>query len=163
MNRAALINTALETVGIDTRRFSLNWVSAAEATRFVKLIKEFTGQIAELGPLGESEGIAPDELRRGTEAARMALQGSKIRMAFARQAKQIKQEGTYGKFPDKDKILTALKDEINLYETFIYLREKERSSKELAGLLNLPEDKILAMVETLKKKNIWEGEIKIKD
>jgi hypothetical protein len=159
MNRAALINTAIETVGIDKRRFSLNWVSAAEATRFVKLVKEFTVQISELGTLGESEGIAPDELRRRAEAARMALQGSKIRMVFARQAKQIKQEGTYGKLPDEDKILTALKDEINLYETFIYLREKERSAEELAGLLNLPEDKILAMVETLKKKNIWEGEL----
>jgi hypothetical protein len=159
MNRAALINTAIETVGIDKRRFSLNWVSAAEATRFVKLVKEFTVQISELGTLGESEGIAPDELRRRAEAARMALQGSKIRMIFARQAKQIKQEGTYGKLPDEDKILTALKDEINLYETFIYLREKERSAEELAGLLNLPEDKILAMVETLKKKNIWEGEL----
>jgi hypothetical protein len=159
MNRAALINTAIETVGIDKKRFSLNWVSAAEATRFVKLVKEFTVQISELGTLGESEGIAPDELRRRAEAARMALQGSKIRMVFARQAKQIKQEGTYGKLPDEDKILTALKDEINLYETFIYLREKERSAEELAGLLNLPEDKILAMVETLKKKNIWEGEL----
>jgi hypothetical protein len=159
MNRAALVNTALQTVGIDTRRFSLNWVSAAEGTRFVRLIKDFTSQIQVLGQLGESEGIALNGLKRRTEAARMALQGSKLRMAFARQAKQIKQEGTYGKLPDEDKILTALKDEINLYETFIYLREKERSAVELAGLLNIPEDKVMAFVDTLKKKNIWNGEL----
>ncbi len=159
MNRAALVSTALETVGIDTRRFSLNWVSAAEATRFVRLIKDFTSQIQELGPLGESEGIAPDELKRRTEAVRMALQASKIRMVFARQAKQIKQDGSYGKLPDKDKILTTLKDEMNLYETYIYLREKERSARELSGLLNIPEDRVIAFVETLKKKKIWDGDI----
>jgi DNA-binding MarR family transcriptional regulator len=84
----------------------------------------------------------------------MALQGSKLRMAFARQAKQIKQQGTYGELPAVDKLITTLKDEMDLYETYIYLREKDHSAGELAGLLELPEDKITSMVESLKKKNL---------
>jgi F420-non-reducing hydrogenase iron-sulfur subunit len=40
----------LESIGIDKRRFQLEWVSAAEGNKFAALINKFTKQIRELGP-----------------------------------------------------------------------------------------------------------------
>ena len=40
----------VKTLGLDLKRIRLEWVSAAEGIRWAKLIDEFVGQIAELGP-----------------------------------------------------------------------------------------------------------------
>ena len=45
-------------------------------------------------------------------------------------------------------------------QILIYLQEKERSLNELTCLLGLPEEQVMGFVETLKKKNMWEGEVK---
>nr|MDO8087277.1 hydrogenase iron-sulfur subunit [Candidatus Sigynarchaeum springense] len=41
----------LEAIGIDPRRFKLDWVSASEGKRFSELVKSFTDQVEALGPL----------------------------------------------------------------------------------------------------------------
>jgi len=48
--RAEAIKIALETLGMDSQRFSIQWCSSAEAPRFAKLITEFTEEIRKLGP-----------------------------------------------------------------------------------------------------------------
>jgi F420-non-reducing hydrogenase iron-sulfur subunit len=40
----------LETLGIDSERFEIQWVSSAEAPRFAELVTAFTNKIKELGP-----------------------------------------------------------------------------------------------------------------
>jgi coenzyme F420-reducing hydrogenase delta subunit len=37
-------------MGIDPRRFAIEWVSSAEASRFAEVVTRFTDQIRELGP-----------------------------------------------------------------------------------------------------------------
>ena len=93
------------------------------------------------------------------KAAIKTVEGRTFRMAFARQAKQMKEEATYGQFPSKDKLTETLVKEIKMYQTLIYLEEKERSLNELTGLLGIPEEQVMVFVETLKKKNMWEGEL----
>ena len=80
-------------------------------------------------------------------------------MVFAKQAKQMKDEETFGEFPSKDKLLEMFKKEMNMYQTLLYLEEKERSAKELTGLLGIPEEQVMGVVEMLKKKNMWDGEL----
>ena len=81
----------LEQLGIDQERVALEWVSAAEAPLFVKKITSFTDRIRSLGHLGEKEGLDPVRLQRKIAAARVALEGMKMRSAFARQAKKVKE------------------------------------------------------------------------
>jgi F420-non-reducing hydrogenase iron-sulfur subunit len=50
-SRMALVPELLANIGIDPRRFKLDWVSASEGKRFSELIKDFTEQINALGPL----------------------------------------------------------------------------------------------------------------
>lgn len=40
----------LENAGIDPERFSLQWVSSAEAPRFADVVTQFTEKVRSLGP-----------------------------------------------------------------------------------------------------------------
>lgn len=159
MNRFELVNIILEHIGIDTARFTYKWVSAAEGIRFVKFITEFDGGISKLGSFGKKEGLDRHAVMHKLKAALNTVEGRAFRMAFARQARQMKDEGTFGKFSSKDKLLEMFKKEMNMYQTLLYLEEKKRSAKELTGLLGIPEEQVIGVVETLKKKNMWEGEL----
>ena len=95
MGMNALVFNVLKETGINPERFSLQWASAAEAPRFVKLITQFTGKIKELGPLGESEGLAPEELRERLEKGLAAVSSKKVRMVYGNTAKAIRKEGIF--------------------------------------------------------------------
>ncbi len=159
MNRFELIRMILGQLGINPERFAVKWVSAAEGIRFVQVISQFTGIIRDLGQLGEKEGIDINRLRYKIKAALRAVNGRTLRMVFAKQAKQIKDDNTYGAFPSREKLEATFVREKTLYETLLYLEEKTRTASELAGLLKIPEDEVLSYVDMLKKKNIWDGEL----
>ena len=91
----ALVSNVLEGIGVNPERFSLQWASAAEAPRFVKLITEFTGKIKELGPLGQAEGIEPDEMKVRLDKALAAVNSRKVRMVFGMTTKSIRKEGIF--------------------------------------------------------------------
>jgi len=51
MRRMALLKRMLDQLGIERERLRLEWISASEAARFVKIAKEMVEQIKALGPL----------------------------------------------------------------------------------------------------------------
>ena len=134
-------------------------MSAAEGVRFVKVITEFDSSISELGPFGEKEGLDHHAVMYKMKAALRTLEGRTFRMVFAKQAKQMKEEETFGQFPSKDKLLEMFKKEMNMYQILLYLEEKKRSAAELTGLLGIDEEQVMGCVETLKRKNMWDGEL----
>ena len=106
----------LKSLEINTDRVALEWASAAEGPLFVKLITEFTSKIKDIGTLGSGEGLNREELMRKIKAASMAVEGMKVRMAFAKQAKQMKKDEAYGHLPSEEKLLTVLMNEMARYE-----------------------------------------------
>lgn len=77
---------------MDPRRYNLKWASAAEAPRFVKLITEFTQTVKELGPLGQAEGIDPEELKTRINKALAAVESKKVRMTFGTATKSLRKD-----------------------------------------------------------------------
>ena len=130
---------------------------AAEGIRFVERVTEFDHLIRELGPFGQSEGLDHDTLIRKLRASRMAVEGMRLRMVFAKQAKRIKEGNLYGELPEKDKLLATFKSEMLLYETLVCLEEKTESVGDLSRMLEQPEETVVSVVETLRKKKLWEG------
>lgn len=151
----------LEQLGINQERVALEWVSAAEAPRFVEKITSFTNRIRDLGSLGTSEGLDRSVLLRKIMAAKFSLEEMKLRAAFARQAKQVKEANSYGELPDPEKLRNSLISEIILNEIYICLKEKRRSVAELASLLNLPEERIGSVLETLQRKKMINADYSI--
>lgn len=80
--------------GINPERFNLQWASAAEAPRFVKLITDFTAKVKALGPLGSSEGIAPAELKTRIDKALALVSDQKLRVGFGSVTKNLRKEGS---------------------------------------------------------------------
>ena len=49
-NRSKAIKIALEEMGINPERFTIEWVSSAEAPRFAQLVTQFVEKIKKIGP-----------------------------------------------------------------------------------------------------------------
>ena len=95
MSVNVLVKRVLEGIGISPERYNLQWASAAEAPRFVKLITEFTKKISELGPLGHAEGIKPDELQDRINKAVALVNSQKLRMTFGTTTKALRKDKDY--------------------------------------------------------------------
>ena len=89
----ALVHKILRESGIREERFSLQWASAAEAPRFVKLITEFTRQMKELGPLGAAEGLKPEEIKERLAKGLELVSDKKLRVGFGNVTKTLRKEG----------------------------------------------------------------------
>jgi len=95
MGVGALVKKVLGEVGIKPERFSLQWASAAEAPRFVRLITEFTRSVRELGPMGQAEGLSPEEVKVRLDKAVALVSDRKIRIALGNTTKTIRKEGKF--------------------------------------------------------------------
>ena len=89
-----MVKKVLQEAGLNPERYSLQWASAAEAPRFVKLITEFTRKIKEMGPIGAQEGLSPDEVKERIHKAVEAVNDKKVRMSFGNMTKALRKEGS---------------------------------------------------------------------
>ena len=48
--RIALVKQLLDFIGLESKRFKMSWVSAAEGVKYTEIIKEFVNEIKPLGP-----------------------------------------------------------------------------------------------------------------
>ena len=102
-----LINKVLVEIGIKPERFSLQWASAAEGPLFVKLIREFTQQVKELGPLGHAEGFDAEEVKVRIDKGLKLVSNMKLRVGFGNVTKTLRKEGSQL----NDKMIADLIDE----------------------------------------------------
>lgn len=58
MRRVPLLKQLLDQFGIEEERVRLEWISAAEPSKFAGSVREFTEKISELGPLQWNKVIA---------------------------------------------------------------------------------------------------------
>jgi DNA-binding MarR family transcriptional regulator len=91
----------------------------------------------------------------------MALEGKRLRMVFARQAKYRKHEGAYREIPSDHKLHAemdrALSDELATNGLLLYLQDSPRRVDELAGLLEVSPDDVVACFKKLEKKGLVES------
>jgi len=97
MGMSALVRKVLREIGIREERFNLQWASAAEAPRFVRLITEFTEQMKELGPLGDAEGLSHEELTDRLQKGLEVVSSQKVRISFGNAAKAARKDGLWTK------------------------------------------------------------------
>ncbi|MHB1349817.1 MAG: hydrogenase iron-sulfur subunit [Desulfobulbaceae bacterium] len=86
---AALVHELLERLGINRERFLIDWASAAEGPNFVKIITAFTNRVAELGPLGKSEGKDGGQLRRELAQAAEAARDRRLRTGLINASREM--------------------------------------------------------------------------
>jgi F420-non-reducing hydrogenase iron-sulfur subunit len=128
----------LEHVGVNPQRLRLEWVSAGEGIRFANIMNEYGARIKELGPLGKSEGLDPEELKFRLEAVyRLAPY---IRLVERERLRiPVKTEESYREFldsPDFDRLFDELiLDKLAISRITALLRAKPLSSGEISDRL----------------------------
>jgi len=153
------VRKILVRVGINSDRFALEWASAAEGPRFVKLITDFTVKIKSLGPLGEPGGDSKDELLIKLLAARNALEEAKLRTGLGNLTKGFRKEGDYSDQTIKDKVddklAKSIETEMARYETLIRIQEQGPISfDDLAEKVGIPTAEVEKYVNAFSKKGL---------
>jgi F420-non-reducing hydrogenase iron-sulfur subunit len=59
VKRLPLLKNLLGYMGINPERFTLDWVSSAEAPKFARVTTEFVATIQELGPIADELSVEP--------------------------------------------------------------------------------------------------------
>ncbi len=103
---AGFVHVMLEYIGVNKNRFLIEWASAAEGSRFVKIITDFTNQIKKLGPLGKDEGVSKEVLRQRLLKATNMTRTLKLRTAILKASKNIIEKDNY----EKEIIYNIIKD-----------------------------------------------------
>ncbi len=97
MGMESLVAKVLKDVGIREERFSIQWASAAEAPRFVQLITDFTQQMKELGPIGQAEGLSPEEVKERLQKGLDAVSNQKVRISYGNATKAVRKDAIWTK------------------------------------------------------------------
>lgn len=63
LNMVLLTRRIMEHIGLNPERLKIEFMSGAEASLFVEAVNGFVKQVRNLGPLGESEGLDPNEVK----------------------------------------------------------------------------------------------------
>lgn len=136
----------LQYLGINSARLRLEWVSAGEGIRFAHIMNEYSRQVEEFGPLGQSEGLGRQELQFRLRTAMKLIPYIKlVQTERLRPPRTLRvtgeQEQNYHDFFNSDEVNRILAetifDKLALTQIVSLLGEKPLSTAEIAEALGL--------------------------
>ena len=141
--------------GLNPGRLVMRMMSSAEGNKFTEFATAFQAEIAELGPMGKSEGIGPEDLKIKLEACRKALGGRKLRWVVGKVVEFKEKGNLYGERFTEHEIGRLLEetamDEYRLREILERLEAKPRTVKSLASETGTPARIVLRQMADLRK------------
>ncbi len=147
----AMTKQLLGLTGIGAERLHVDWVSSAEAKRFVEIVTEVTDKVTELGPFD------PKDFTMQLEAAELVVKGEVMRWLVGKQQKIVDKGDVYGRPWKEEKFQQVLDEQlVREYEkSLIYLAIKSgtktvREMAEQTGIETLRVSYLLADLEQKK-------------
>ena len=136
----SIVKKLLEQIGLNPERLRLEWVSAGEGIRFAEVMNDFSAKLTKMGPMGKSEGVADDVLGRRLDAAQKMVPYIKLAERERLHSNQ-RTEDAYATFYASEEFDTLFRelitDKLEISQMIGLLREKPRTTGELAELLGL--------------------------
>ena len=127
-------------IGVAPGRLRLEWISAAEGTRFAEIMSDFAEQLRDLGPIGRGEGIEADDLKLKLEAVNSLVPYLKL---VEREKLRIpeKSEQAYKEFYESDATNQLfddlIADKLAVSQILRLLRANPLSTREISERLGL--------------------------
>jgi coenzyme F420-reducing hydrogenase delta subunit/biotin operon repressor len=135
-----LLRKLMDHVGVAPDRLRLEWISAAEGTRFAEVMSDFASQLEELGPLGQGEGIEAPSLRLKLDALSRLVPYLKL-VEREKLRVPVKSEEAYKAFYESDEvnrlIHEVIADKLAISQTLMLLRDEPLSTREISERLGL--------------------------
>jgi F420-non-reducing hydrogenase iron-sulfur subunit len=135
-----LCKKLMQHIGVDPGRLRLEWISAAEGTRFAEIMSDFAAQLRDLGPLGQGEGIDPPDLKLKLGAVDRLIPYVKL---VEREKLRIpeKTEEAYRAFYESDETNQLfddlIADRLAVSQILLLLQERPLSTREISERLGL--------------------------
>ena len=104
-----LLRKLMVRIGLDPRRLRLEWVAASEGNRFAEVMDGFVDDLNAMGPLGESEGLPPETLKKELDSLNKMVPQLKLLVREKLEVK-VKSEAAYAKLYGSAKVDKLLED-----------------------------------------------------
>jgi len=144
---AEVVKHIMNLINLDTRRFKLVWLSAAEPNKLVSTITEFSEELKNLGPIGEKEGIAKD-LEFYLDSAVRVCKDKQVRAILGNISKELKKLKDFSEptIAEKveNKLLKVLRNKLFEYEVSELMKSGPKS-------IDFLQEKTGASIEELEK------------
>jgi coenzyme F420-reducing hydrogenase delta subunit len=147
-----LCKKILEHIGLNPQRLRTEFLSGADGNLLAEYTDDFSRQIKELGPLGESEGMDATLVRFKLEAARKLVPYIRL-VERERLRAPLKSKQAYTAFFESDEINTLFDeiflDKLAISQILLLLGEKPLSTRDISTRLSLnPSDVSRYMIQS---------------
>ncbi|NOR78467.1 MAG: hydrogenase iron-sulfur subunit [Methanophagales archaeon] len=144
--KVGMAKRLLKAAGVEPERLRLEWISASEGERFAEVIREFTEEIKELGPVK----CEKEEL----EAACIAAADYKLRILATKERELLEEGNKYGEvftMHEMDRLLGDMVQEDYEAKRILLKLKKPMSVKKIASELNLKPNVVFRRILDLKR------------
>ncbi len=135
-----LAKKLLKHIGVNPERLRLEWISAAEGSRFAELMNDFINGQKKLGPLGKNEGLDKKGLKLKLEAVNKLVPYIKL-VERERLRLPVKSEESYNTFYTSDEVdrlfQELIGDKLAISQIMALLQEKPLSTGEISKILGI--------------------------
>jgi F420-non-reducing hydrogenase iron-sulfur subunit len=153
--RVEVTKRVLRRIGLDPERLVLRMMSSAQGGKFREFVTSFQSAIAELGPLGSSEGLEGEELALKIAAGRNALTGKKLRWVEGKWLEFQEDGNPYGEIFTLHELGRMYEeivlDECAIQEIRLRLHERYLSVTDLAWEMDVPPYRVLRHLADMRK------------
>ncbi len=140
LSNVHLCKKIMQHIGLDPERLRIEFMSGADGALLAEYTDDFTRSVKELGPLGEAEGLSPEDLQLKLEAVRKLVPYIKL-VERERLRVPVKSKAEYDKFFESDETSRLIKelitDKLSVSQMLMHLQEKPLSTGEISNLLDL--------------------------
>jgi coenzyme F420-reducing hydrogenase delta subunit len=130
----------LKQIGISPERLRLEWVSAAEGSRYAEVMNDFAKNLKKLGPLGKGEGEDEKGLKFKLEAVNNLVPYIKL-VERERLRVPVKSEAEWNKFFTSEEVTKLfdelIADKLTISQIMSLLGERPLSIGEISTVLGL--------------------------
>ncbi len=145
----------LNRIGLNPERLVLRMMSSAQGGRFVEYVTGFQEAVAELGPLGSSEGVTGAELELRLTAALNAVSDKKLRWVEGKWLEFQQDGNVYGEIFTLHELGRMYEeivlDECALQEIRLRLEGRPQTALALSGEMRIPAYKVLRHLADLRR------------
>jgi F420-non-reducing hydrogenase iron-sulfur subunit len=156
--RIKMLKRFITCTGLEPERLRLEWVSAAEGSRFADIVTDFTNQLKGLGPSALA-GEKPDgTILACVRAAENAAGNSRLRILVGREKKLTEEENVYGEKvaqEEFDELMEeSVKEEYLRSRIYLLTKDKSMSIEELTKHLGVDSETLLRHVVVMKRRGL---------
>jgi F420-non-reducing hydrogenase iron-sulfur subunit len=114
LNMVLLCRKIMEHIGLNPERLRIDFMSSAEGIVFAEVMSEFGNKVKQIGPLGKSEGIDPNELKSKLAEIRKLVPYIKV-LKNEKLGSRLVNPAEYDTFFTKDEIDKLFSEVISYY------------------------------------------------